>query len=153
MPRCTMHLSIGNRDPLTMKHFLPCSVVAGIVLAPAAMAQQGPGMREGQDRGRPAQVEQAEVLVQQSDILLASLHAEGVLSSPCSALAPPALRRRGKEFRVLLQEQDAATGTLCQSFGSGRAPFYVSLPLELTGLVAGTYRVLVNDLVLEFSIP
>lgn len=148
-----MRLSNGKGAPLSMKHLLPCSVVAGIVLAPTAVAQPVVGMRDAQNRSQPAQLEQAEVLVQQSDVLLASLHAEGVLSSPCSVLAPPALRRRGTVFRVLLQEQDAAAGTLCQSFGAGRTPFYVSLPLPLEGLARGSYRVLVNDLDLEFRIP
>ena len=136
-----------------MKHLLPCSVVAGILLTRVAVAQPVPGTPGGPERERQAQVEQAEVLVQQSDILLASLYLEGVLSSPCSTLQSPAVRRRGKVFRVLLQEKNESAGALCQSFGSARAPFYVSLPLDLDGLASGTYRVVVNELVLEFSIP
>ena len=145
--------SNGNGDPLSMKHFLPCCVLAGIVLAPMAAAQQDPSRSAAESRLRLAQVEEAEVLVQQSDVLLASLYAAGVLSSPCSVLDRPDLRRRGKVFRVVLREQDDATGRYCQSFGSGRAPFYVSLPLDLQGLQAGSYRVLVNDLDLQFTIP
>lgn len=137
-----------------MKQLLPCGVVAGMVLAPMALAQPAPGPRNGiEDRLRLAQVEQAEVLVQQSDVLLASLHVEGVLSSPCSRLQAPAVRRRGKVIRVLLREQSDAAEVYCQSFGSSRAPFYVSLPLDLEGLERGSYRVLVNDMGLEFDIP
>src|SRR5690606_25397438 len=83
--RASCALSNRNGEALFMKQLLPCGVVAGMVLAPMALAQPAPGPRNGiEDRLRLAQVEQAEVLVQQSDVLLASLHVEGVLSSPCS---------------------------------------------------------------------
>lgn len=137
-----------------MKLFLPCSLVAGMVLASSSLAQVPQGLRgEAEGRAALAQVEAAEVLVLQSDTVLGSIHVEGVLSSPCSSLDPPAVQRRGNVFRVQLRESDSSRERFCQSLGRGRAPFYVSLPLELEGLRSGSYRVLVNDLELEFRIP
>lgn len=136
-----------------MKLFLPCSLVAGMVLASSGLAQVPQGLRgEAEGRAALAQVEAAEVLVLQSDTVLGSIHAEGVLSSPCGSLDTPSVQRRGTVFRVQLRERDGRE-RFCQSLGRGRAPFYVSLPLELEGLPSGTYRVLVNDLDLEFRIP
>lgn len=136
-----------------MKLLLPCSLATGMVLASSSLAQIPQGLRgEAEGRTPLAQVEAAEVLVLQSDVLFASIHAEGVLSSPCGSLDTPTVQRNGNVFRVQLRERDGRD-RFCQSLGRSRTPFYLSLPLELEGLRSGTYRVLVNDLDLEFRIP
>jgi hypothetical protein len=100
-----------------------------------------------------AQVDEAEVLLLQGDdaSLQASVHAAGLLSVPCVALEPPAVTRSGAEFTVLLAETVMADDQVCMSL-LAVTPFDVSVPLDLSGLSAGHYRVRVNDLLLELEL-
>ncbi|HHX82438.1 MAG TPA: hypothetical protein GX696_05590 [Pseudomonadaceae bacterium] len=131
---------------------------ASLSLAPLlAQAQswewgrEWPGMEW--QRSTELRLEQAEVILQQSDILFASVHAEGVLSRPCAALEVPRVQRSGKVFRIVLREASGRGEGICQGLSAVPAPFYLSLPLDVQGLPTGIYRVEVNDLHLQFFIP
>lgn len=97
-----------------------------------------------------ARVEEAEVVLWQGAVLAASVHASGMLSAPCALLATPQVQRRGREFRLLLAEAGSAPELRCNTLTGTTTPFAVSVPLDIEGLAAGSYRVHVNDLVLDF---
>lgn len=96
-----------------------------------------------------ARVDEAEVLLLQGDTLQASVHAAGLLSIPCVALEAPGVTREGNEFTVVLAETVMEPGRVCMSLVAV-TPFDISVPLDLHGLAAGSYRVHVNDLALDF---
>lgn len=98
-----------------------------------------------------AQVDEAEVLLLQGDTLEAAVHASGLLSVACVALEVPAVTRKGNIFTVVLAETVMEEDRVCMSLVA-ITPFDVSVPLDLGGLPAGDYRVLVNDLVLDFTL-
>ena len=152
----------GNRLP-PMKPALSLLLlsVASLPLALPVSAQTGTQAWQGhwqwpgteRQQGAQLRLEQAEVLLQQSDVLLASVHAEGVLSRPCAVLEAPRVQRSGKVFRIVLRESAGRGEGFCQGLAGTHAPFYVSLPLEVRGLPSGIYRVEINELNLQFFIP
>lgn len=98
-----------------------------------------------------ARVDDAEVLLIQGDTLEASVHASGLLSVACVALEAPGVTRHGSAFSVVLAETVMDEGSVCNSLVAV-TPFDISVPLDLSGLSAGDYRVHVNDLVLDFTL-
>lgn len=120
------------------------------------LAQNDGRLRLQQAAARPlASVDEAEVLLLQGDTLHASVHASvhasGLLSIPCVALEEPAVSRSGNDFNVVLAETVMADDQVCMSLVAV-TPFAVSVPLDLHGLAAGSYRVRVNDMLLVFEL-
>lgn len=73
----------------------------------------------------------------------ATVAADGFLSV-CEALEEPAVLRDGNTFHVVLAETAQEPGEVCMSL-LAVTEFDVDVPLDLTGLAAGTYDVFVNN--------
>lgn len=145
-------LALTSIKPVLLLLLLSAAGLHLAAVAPVlAQVRDWPGF-DGQRRSL-VRIEQAEVVIQQSDVLLASVHAEGVLSLPCAALEAPLVRREGSVFRILLQENAVPGDRFCNALSGMNAPFYLSLPLDLEGLSPGRYRVEINDMDLQFLIP
>lgn len=71
--------------------------------------------------------------------------AGGILSIACEALEEPAVLRDGNTFHVVLAETAQEPGEVCMSL-LAVTEFEVDVPLDLTGLEAGSYDVVVNNL-------
>lgn len=94
-----------------------------------------------------AEVEAASVALNQ---LEATVTANGVLSIACVALEEPGVVRDGNTFYVVLAETPIDPLALCMPFVA-ITKFAVDVPLDLSGLEAGEYRVLVNGVETFFS--
>lgn len=90
-----------------------------------------------------ALVDSATVTVDETIPAQAELAVSGIMSIPCAALEEPAVLRNGNTFRVILAESALDPDAVCMSL-LAITEFDITLPLELSGLAAGEYRVIVN---------
>lgn len=98
-----------------------------------------------------AQVDANTVAIDRSAPGQVSVAAGGVLSIACVALEEPAVVREGNTFHVALAETAMDPLALCMSFVAFTR-FDVDVPLDLTGLEAGTYTVIVNGVETSFTL-
>jgi hypothetical protein len=66
----------------------------------------------------------------------------GNKSVPCVALEPVAISRKADTFTILVAETVQGPAESCIAVLS---PFEITVPLDVSGLPAGTYKVVVND--------
>jgi hypothetical protein len=74
--------------------------------------------------------------------------AQGMLPNPCTAIDPPRPERDGATFRVTLTTSQPLDKACIQQL----VPFEQTIPLDVAGLKAGTYTVIVNDASTTFTL-
>lgn len=98
-----------------------------------------------------ARIDNATVAVDQTFPAQAEVSADGILSIACVGLEEPAVVREGNTFYVVLAETPIDPLALCMSL-LAVTEFGVDVPLDLTGLEAGTYQVIVNGVTKNFTL-
>lgn len=93
-----------------------------------------------------AEIEQVDV--EQDPEAGLSLQVIGFTQNPCTSLKPPAIRRQGSTFHVMLAVAAPDPLALCIQM---LEPFEQVIPLPTADLEAGDYRVRVNNTQLDFS--
>jgi len=96
-----------------------------------------------------ATIDAMSVTVMQTLPVTATLELAGVFSDPCVTLEPVSVTREDNTFHVVVAEAPPNPAALCLA---AVVPFEKSVPLDVTGLTAGNYRVLVNGKLLEFEL-
>jgi hypothetical protein len=71
-----------------------------------------------------------------------TLRIAGNKSVPCVALEPVAISRKADTFTLLVAETVQGPAESCIAV---LAPFEITVPLDVSGLAAGSYKVVVND--------
>lgn len=94
-------------------------------------------------------VDSVDVLLLESFPLQVQLAVEGYKSVPCVTLLPPAVSRAGDTFTVLLAESELGPAESCIAIID---PFSITIPLDVLGMEAGDYRVLVNGVEAGFTL-
>ncbi len=89
------------------------------------------------------------VTVLQSFPVQVSVIVAGNKSVPCVQLQTPAVVRNGSVFTVILAETTLGPAESCIAVLD---PFETSIPLDVAGLAAGSYKVSVNGVEAEFSL-
>jgi hypothetical protein len=95
-----------------------------------------------------AYVEELAVGVFSSDPVEVELNVVGYLANPCIELNT-AVSRKGNTFFVVVGENPLHTLVACAQV---IVPFDIRLPLDVKGLPAGVYLVVVNDKTIEFNL-
>lgn len=96
-------------------------------------------------------VDSVDVLNAHSTPAEVSLHVKGVQANACAALLEPVVSRKGNEFAVIIAETMQPPGSVCMSL-LAVTPFQLDVPLTVTGLPAGNYRVNVNGKLVQFAL-
>ncbi len=102
-------------------------------------------------RRKLAEVDAAVVAVDPTFPAQAEVTAGGFLSIACVALEEPAVVRDGNTFYVALAETPIDPLAICMPFVAFTS-FNVDVPLDLSGLEAGTYTVIVNGIETSFTL-
>ena len=89
----------------------------------------------------PVHVDEVMVLVEEYPVVV-SVEVSGYLPNPCFQLEEPAVMREGSTFTIVLAQRALQTFTACAQVIE---PFTVLVPLNVKGLAAGHYTVMVND--------
>lgn len=76
------------------------------------------------------------------------LQVSGFTQNPCTSLKPPAIRRQGSTFHVMLAEAATDPLALCIQV---LEPFELVIPLDTANLAAGDYQLRVNNTLTHFS--
>jgi inhibitor of cysteine peptidase len=96
---------------------------------------------EGEVIRRLAQVEELELVLLKSFPLQVRATVRGTLPDACTEIDAARQEREGTELRVTLTTRRPADALCAQVIGH----FQETIPLEVHGLPAGTYEVVVND--------
>jgi hypothetical protein len=96
-----------------------------------------------------ATIESVEVQILESLPVQVNVIARGYLNDACTRLGEIRQRRTGNEFQVELRTARAPDDLCAQVI----SPFEQTLPLEVAGLPAGQYTVVVNGVSAEFELP
>lgn len=94
-------------------------------------------------------VESVEALILESFPVQVRIAVEGYKSVPCVELLPPAISRKDNTFTVALAESELGPAQSCIAIID---PFEISIPLDVVGLEAGDYTVIVNGVETEFTL-
>jgi hypothetical protein len=97
----------------------------------------------------PVRVDSVVVSVMGSVQVQASLLVSGSKSVPCVRLLEPAIARQDSTFIVVLAESQLGPAETCIAMID---PFETTIPLDISGLSAGTYSVEVNDFKTSFTL-
>ena len=95
-----------------------------------------------------AYIEEVSVAVLETDPVQVELDIVGYMSNPCVELNT-AVTRKENTFYVAIGETVLQTLVACAQVVE---PFDITLPLDVKGLPAGDYEVLVNDKSVEFTL-
>lgn len=98
-----------------------------------------------------AEVDSVEVTVDQTEPAQAEVAISGSLSVACEALEEPVVMRKGNIIRIVLPETLPEPDEVCMSLVAV-TPFDITVPLDLSGLKAGTYRVIANGRFTRFRL-
>jgi hypothetical protein len=94
-------------------------------------------------------VDSVEVLIMESFPVKVSVAVSGTLSVPCKSLLPAAVSLTGNVFVVVLAESNLGPAESCIAV---LEPFETSIPLEVQGLPAGDYTIVVNGVGAGFTL-
>ena len=88
-------------------------------------------------------------VVQPAALIHAELLISGYKSIECVELEPVAVTHQGNQFHVLVAETPPDPAATCIQ---GLAPFEINVPLDVAGLPAGDYQILVNGHAASFRL-
>lgn len=94
-------------------------------------------------------VESVDALIMESFPVQVSVRVEGFKSVPCVELLPAAVSRVENTFTVVLAETELGPAESCIAVID---PFETSIPLDVEGLEAGDYTVIVNGVEATFTL-
>ena len=97
-----------------------------------------------------AHVDEVTLHVAQTEPVTVSVEISGYLPSPCYQLEEPAVMRDGTTFTIVLAQRPLQTFVACIQIIE---PFTVFAPLNIKGLQAGHYSVIVNGKTSRFDLP
>lgn len=96
-----------------------------------------------------AAVESLDVLVMESLPLQVSVSVAGYVPTPCNSLLTPAVAYKDNTFTVTLAYRELGPAETCIAVIE---EYTTSVALDVAGLSAGTYKVVVNDQETEFTL-
>jgi inhibitor of cysteine peptidase len=102
---------------------------------------------DGESMEGKATVESVEVIMLTSFPLQVHLHVSGYVSDPCTEIDEIQTKRDGYAFEVLIKTKRDANLECIQVID----PFEENIPLDVYGLPAGDYQVVVNGVKAEFT--
>ncbi len=96
-----------------------------------------------------ATVETLDVMIMESLPLQISVSVSGYLPTPCNSLLTPAVSYKDNTFTVTLAYRELGPAETCIAVIE---EYTTSVSLDVEGLSAGTYQVIVNDQETEFTL-
>ena len=97
--------------------------------------------------GERAIVETAEVLILESFPLQVNIKISGNLSDGCTSVYQLVTENKRDSFQIKIMTLREKNAMCAQAL----VPFEVYAPLDVNGLPAGTYQVIIDDLITEFT--
>jgi len=98
-----------------------------------------------------AEVKELNVVVSYTLPVQVELEVSGDLHDSCAHLEPVSVSRAGDDFHVVVAETAPDPAALCLPYANP-VPYAVTVPLDVTGLTTGNYRVVVNGENIDFDL-
>lgn len=138
-------------DVLTIPQAVLIDAAESVYYADVQLTDNGDGTLTvvAGETQNPVNVDSVEVLIMESFPVQVSVAVSGNLSVPCVELLPAAVARKGNEFTVVLAETVLGPAETCIAIIE---PFETTVSLDVLGLAAGDYTVLVNGVEAEFTL-
>ncbi|MCG8416030.1 MAG: hypothetical protein MI746_17580 [Pseudomonadales bacterium] len=138
-------------DILTIPQAALIDAVEPVYYADVQLADNGDGTLSvvAGEAQNLVNVDSIEVLIMESFPVQVSVAVSGNLSVPCVELLPAAVARKDSVFTVILAETVLGPAETCIAIIE---PFETNVSLDVLGLAAGDYTVVVNGVEAEFTL-